>query len=158
MTMLVPSDRQVSRRAARALLLDDDGRLVLIKRTKPGQAPYWTAPGGGVEPGESMTGALERELREELGATASIGDRVLLVSTPSGEKTVSVQEIFVARLRTLRPADRIGAEWSDPSRGDYEVVRIEITGVADIDLKPTMLREFVVANLDALTCEAATLP
>lgn len=73
MTMLVPSVRRVSRRSARALLLDDDGRLVLIKRTKPGQFPYWTTPGGGVEPGESTTGALERELDEELGASASIG-------------------------------------------------------------------------------------
>src|ERR1017187_2307924 len=39
----------VGRRAARAILIDDRGRLVLIKRTKPGQPPYWTAPGGGVE-------------------------------------------------------------------------------------------------------------
>ncbi|MGH3869561.1 MAG: NUDIX domain-containing protein [Pseudonocardiaceae bacterium] len=64
MTMVVPSIRQVSRRSARALLLDDDGRLVLIKRTKPGESPYWTTPGGGIEPGESTTGALERELGE----------------------------------------------------------------------------------------------
>jgi len=30
----------VGRQAARAILIDDDGRLVLIERTKPGQAPY----------------------------------------------------------------------------------------------------------------------
>lgn len=159
MTRLVSSFRQVGRRSARALLLDDEGRLVLIKRTKPGQAPYWTTPGGGVEPGESVTGALERELGEELGATASIGDRVLLVSTPSDdEETVSVQEVFLARLHSLRPEDRTGAEWSDPSRGGYEVVQVDITGVGDIDLKPLVLREFVVTNLDVLVCEAATLP
>jgi len=32
----------VGRRAARAILIDDGGRLVLVKRTKPGQAPYCT--------------------------------------------------------------------------------------------------------------------
>nr|WP_198152792.1 NUDIX domain-containing protein [Pseudofrankia sp. DC12] len=47
------------RRAARAILINDLGQLVLIKRTKPDQAPYWTAPGGGVEterPGRSLCG------------------------------------------------------------------------------------------------------
>lgn len=53
------------RRAARAILIDDLGRLVLIKRTKPGQPPYWTAPGGGVEDTDaSVEAALYRELAE----------------------------------------------------------------------------------------------
>jgi ADP-ribose pyrophosphatase YjhB (NUDIX family) len=53
-------------------LIDDDGRLLLIKRTKPGQAPYWTTPGGGVEDtDESVEAALQRELAEELGVEAS---------------------------------------------------------------------------------------
>jgi len=50
---------------------------------------------------------------------------------------VSVREVFLAWLRTLRSADRTGAEWSDPSRGGYEVVRMGITGVGEIDLRPT---------------------
>lgn len=53
-------------------MIDDDGRLLLIKRTKPGQAPYWTTPGGGVEDtDESVEAALQRELAEELGVEAS---------------------------------------------------------------------------------------
>ncbi|MGW4527886.1 NUDIX domain-containing protein [Amycolatopsis sp. NPDC004378] len=148
----------MTRRSARALLLDDDARLVLIKRTKVGQPPYWTAPGGGVEPGEYPVDALGRELGEELGAAAWIGGRVLLISTPSDTgETVSVQEIFVARLDTLRPAARTGAEWRDPSRGGYEVERHDITGIGDIDVKPAVLRDFVVANADALVAEAALL-
>ncbi|MFB9430622.1 NUDIX hydrolase [Streptoalloteichus tenebrarius] len=63
----------VVRRSARALLVDDDGWLVLVERTKPGQAPYWTTPGGGVEVGESAAQALMRELLEELGASVIIG-------------------------------------------------------------------------------------
>lgn len=62
----------VVKRVARATLIDDDQRLLLIKRTKPGQEPYWTAPGGGIEPDDpSAEGGLIRELREELGAEAS---------------------------------------------------------------------------------------
>ena len=38
----------VERRSARAILIDDEGRLVLIKRSKPDREPYWTTAGGGV--------------------------------------------------------------------------------------------------------------
>lgn len=158
MTTLPPSIRRVSRRSARALLLDDDARLVLIKRTKPGQPPYWTTPGGGIEPGETPPVALERELREEAGATADIGGRVVLVSTPVGEDEVSVQEVFLCRLRTLQSAPGTVSQPGMPAQGGYEVVRVPMDAIGDIDFKPAQLREFVTANLDALVNEAAALP
>jgi hypothetical protein len=80
----------VGRQAARAILIDDDGRLVFIRRTKPGHAPYWTAPGGGVEASdESVEAALHRELAEELGAEASGAARVFLFSSPSEAASLS---------------------------------------------------------------------
>ncbi|WP_344592276.1 NUDIX domain-containing protein [Actinomadura vinacea] len=41
------------RERVRALLLTSTGTLLLIKRTKPGQTPYWVLPGGGVEADDS---------------------------------------------------------------------------------------------------------
>ncbi len=52
----------VGRPAARAILIDNVARLVLIKRIKPGQAPYWTAPGGVETPDASVEAAPHREL------------------------------------------------------------------------------------------------
>jgi ADP-ribose pyrophosphatase YjhB (NUDIX family) len=84
----------VGRRAARAILIDDLGRLVWIKRTKSGQAPYWTAPGGGVEDVDaSVEAALYRELAEELGAKATDASQVFLFSSPS-DGGVAVQHFF----------------------------------------------------------------
>ena len=98
----------VGRQAARAILIDDDGRLVLIERTKPGQAPYWTTPGGGVDStDESIEAALHRELAEELGAAASGAARVFLFSSPS-DAGVAVQHFFVARLKKLDESARSG--------------------------------------------------
>ncbi len=144
------------RRAARAILIDDLGRLVLIKRTKPGQPPYWTTPGGGVEDGESVEAALHRELAEELGAEATGASRVFLHSSPS-DSGVAVQYFFVARLAGMDEARRSGPELTEPGRGEYAVDRVDLTGddLAGVDLKPGALKEFILANREALLAEAA---
>ncbi|MGH3864106.1 NUDIX domain-containing protein [Actinokineospora sp.] len=149
----------VGRRAARAILIDDRGRLVLIKRTKPGQAPYWTAPGGGVEDADaSVEAALYRELVEELGAEATNASQVFLFSSPS-DRGVAVQHFFVARLASLDESARSGPEFSDSSRGGYELDRVALRGddLAAIDLKPTALKEFILANREALQVEAGVV-
>ncbi|MFI1092210.1 NUDIX hydrolase [Streptomyces sp. NPDC020917] len=58
------------RHAVRALVLDEDERLLLCRFVfaKPsGPIVVWAAPGGGVEPGETPLAALRRELDEEVG-------------------------------------------------------------------------------------------
>lgn len=101
----------VVRRAARAILIDDSGRLLLIRRTRPGLEPYWTTPGGGVEPtDESVEQAIVRELREELGAEVSDVQPVLQVSGLAGDAGVTVQHFFVCRLLHLDLDRRHGPE------------------------------------------------
>jgi ADP-ribose pyrophosphatase YjhB (NUDIX family) len=149
----------VGRRAARAILIDDLGRLVLIKRVKPGRAPYWTAPGGGVEDGDaSVEAALYRELAEELGAKVTDVAQVFLFSSPS-DSGVAVQHFFVARLASLDESACSGPGLDDPSRGGYEVGRVDLRGddLATIDLKPPALKEFILANREALLVEAGTV-
>ncbi len=49
-----------------AVLFDDAGRVLLVRRTDTGQ---WSLPLGHVEPGESVAEAVRREVREETGLT-----------------------------------------------------------------------------------------
>jgi 8-oxo-dGTP pyrophosphatase MutT (NUDIX family) len=148
----VPHDAAAGRRSARAVLIDGSGRLLLIKRTKPGHAPYWTAPGGGVEDSDaSVVDALHRELAEELGATVHSATQVLMLDTPS-TVGVDVQHFFVARLAALDDSLRTGSEYGDPSRGGYHLERVDLRGDAlvGIDLRPDALKDFILANREAL--------
>ena len=57
------------RTAARVLLVDQVGRILLVRFVFPqsaGALHFWATPGGGVEPGETPLQAATRELREEL--------------------------------------------------------------------------------------------
>ena len=54
-----------------------DGCVLASRRTGPPHlAGYWEFPGGKVETGETDVEALQRELAEELGVTAVVGDRL----------------------------------------------------------------------------------
>jgi 8-oxo-dGTP pyrophosphatase MutT (NUDIX family) len=66
------------RPAARILLVNDDGHLLLFRFTpEDGRAPFWCTPGGAVDPGESYEDAARRELYEETGIIADPGPQVL---------------------------------------------------------------------------------
>lgn len=74
---LVPTMSAEAEKVVAVALLFDHGRLLICQRPPHGQFPNkWEFPGGKVEPGESPQDALRRELREELGIAAEIGDEV----------------------------------------------------------------------------------
>jgi TDG/mug DNA glycosylase family protein len=58
----------IEREAVRALVVDADGRTLLVQYRRPvGEETWWGTPGGGIDPGESPEVALRRELHEEIG-------------------------------------------------------------------------------------------
>ena len=64
--MTVPLER----RAARVLLVDDDGRILLqncCDPSDPGAGSWWNTMGGGIDAGETSVQAAVRELVEETG-------------------------------------------------------------------------------------------
>ena len=50
-----------------AIIFDDNDSVLLIQRGQPPAFGQWHAPGGKLEPGESMVAACKREVEEETG-------------------------------------------------------------------------------------------
>jgi TDG/mug DNA glycosylase family protein len=56
------------REAVRALVVDRDDRVLLVRYARPvGDDTWWGTPGGGIDAGETEESALRRELHEEIG-------------------------------------------------------------------------------------------
>lgn len=103
-----------------------DGRVLAARRTRPVElAGLWEFPGGKVEPGEDPRAALVREVREELGATVSVGDEVVGDASPWVISERHVLRLFLAsvtsgdlqpgpdhdRLSWLEDCDLGSVEW-----------------------------------------------
>jgi len=66
--------------AVSAIVPDRDGRILLIRRTDNN---YWSIPGGGLEPGESVRQATVREVLEETGISCEVTGLVGIYSDPN---------------------------------------------------------------------------
>lgn len=65
--------------AVAAVVVDDDGRVLMIERTDNGK---WALPGGAQELGESVRDAAVRETREETGVDIEVTGVVGIYSDP----------------------------------------------------------------------------
>ena len=68
------------RPAVSAIVTDGQNAILLILRTDNG---YWSIPGGGVQPGESLKGAAAREVKEETGIDCEVTGLVGIYSDPN---------------------------------------------------------------------------
>jgi 8-oxo-dGTP diphosphatase len=112
-----------------AAIIEGEGRVLIAKR-RPGKhmGSRWEFPGGKIEPGESPEESLARELLEELGVQARIGE---FLSSCSYEGDGVSLELLVYRagiisgipqllehqeILWVRPADLLSYDLADSDR------------------------------------------
>jgi 8-oxo-dGTP pyrophosphatase MutT (NUDIX family) len=111
------------RPAARALIIDAANRVLLFRGVLPGREPWWFAPGGGLDEGETYEAALVREVMEETGLVvdaAEVGPAVWsrdYLFDWQGAVERHLERFFVIRVHTF-DVDTTGVE-----PGEAPVVR-----------------------------------
>jgi 8-oxo-dGTP diphosphatase len=74
-----------------AAVIERDGRYLITRRLEGTHlAGLWEFPGGKILPTEKPEDALRREVREELGVEASVGELIETVTWAYPEKTVRI--------------------------------------------------------------------
>jgi 8-oxo-dGTP diphosphatase len=99
-----------------AVIKDDRGRLLLIKRGHAPGAGLWSLPGGRIEAGETDAAALIREIAEETGLAIEAGHLVGRVRRSAGQGDVLDIRDYTATITggTLRAGDDAAdARWVD---------------------------------------------
>lgn len=98
----------IVRQGVRALLVDPDDRILLVKFVNPESGEeFWATPGGGLDAGEELEDGLRRELREETGlADPEIGPVVWTrrhVFPWAGRTLDQSERIALVRTRAFEP-------------------------------------------------------
>ena len=108
-----------------AVVIDGQGRLLMIKRGHDPGAGLWSIPGGRIEPGETDAEALVREMREETNLTVQVGRLLGRVRRPGLDGAVIDIRDYAATVigGTLRAGDDAAdARWIAP--GDLNSLAI----------------------------------
>jgi 8-oxo-dGTP diphosphatase len=119
-----------------AALIWQEGKILICQRTRHQPMPLkWEFPGGKIEEGEQPRDALRRELDEELGIAADIGDEVARIchEYPTGN---SVElRFFDVRSYSGEVENRIFREivWAIPADlPSYDFLEADFTLVRDL--------------------------
>ncbi|WP_416220248.1 NUDIX hydrolase [Frankia sp. Cas4] len=119
--------------AVSAIVADDKGRILLIRRT---DNKYWAIPGGGVEPGESVSEATAREVEEETGIDCEVTDVVGIYSNPN--HVAAYDDGEVRQQFSICFATRMLGGTTRTSSESAEVRFVPLEEIGEYDMHPSI--------------------
>jgi 8-oxo-dGTP diphosphatase len=119
-----------------AALIVQDGKLLVCQRTRHQTMPLkWEFPGGKIEEGEQPRDALRRELDEELGINATIGDELARIQHEYPNGGMVELRFFVVREYRGELENRIfkDIQWAKPKDlPTFDFLEADLTLVNDL--------------------------
>ena len=119
-----------------AAVIEKDGKLLVCQRTRHQTMPLkWEFPGGKIEEGEQPRDALRRELEEELGIHAKIGDEIVRLQHTYPNGAMVELRFFIVREYNGEIENRIfrDLQWSAPKDlPSYDFLEADASLVKDL--------------------------
>jgi 8-oxo-dGTP diphosphatase len=99
--------------SVRALITDEQGRLLLIQRSKESKffGGLWEVPGGKVELGETFGQALVREVKEETGLTIALEGLAGVTEFLIESKNISVVALYMTTRLLSEKQEQEALQW-----------------------------------------------
>ena len=117
-------------------LIVKDGKLLVCQRTRHQTMPLkWEFPGGKIEEGEQPRYALRRELEEELGILATVGDEVRRIQHEYPNGGMVELRFFIVREYQRELENRIfrDMQWAEPKDlPAYDFLEADLTLVKEL--------------------------
>jgi 8-oxo-dGTP diphosphatase len=117
-------------------LIVKEGKLLVCQRTRHQTMPLkWEFPGGKIEEGEQPRDALRRELEEELGILATIGDEVRRIQHEYPNGGMVELRFFIVREHQREIENRIfrDMQWAEPrDLPKYDFLEADLLLVRDL--------------------------
>ena len=117
-------------------LIVKHGKLLVCQRTRHQTMPLkWEFPGGKIEEGEQPRAALRRELEEELGILATVGDEVRRIQHEYPNGGMVELRFFIVREYQKEIENRIFREiqWAEPNElPKYDFLEADLTLVREL--------------------------
>ena len=119
-----------------AALIAKEGKLLVCQRTRHQTMPLkWEFPGGKIEAEEQPRDALRRELEEELGILANVGDEVARIQHEYPNGAMVELRFFVVREYEGEIENRIfrDMQWAVPKDlPKFDFLEADLTLVRDL--------------------------
>jgi len=119
-----------------AAVIENNGKLLVCQRTRHQTMPLkWEFPGGKIEDGEQPRDALRRELEEELGIQAKIGDEISRIRYMYPNGAMVELRFFVVRDYAGEIENRIfrDVQWAKPKDlGSFDFLEADAELVKDL--------------------------
>jgi len=119
-----------------AALIAKEGKLLVCQRTRHQTMPLkWEFPGGKIEAKEQPRDALRRELEEELGILATVGDEVARIQHEYPNGAMVELRFFVVREYEGEIENRIfrDMQWAIPKDlPKFDFLEADLTLVRDL--------------------------
>jgi mutator protein MutT len=123
-------------KAVGAVIFDEEGRVLLVRRGKPPLEGAWTLPGGRTEPGETAEAAVVREVLEETGLTVRAERLVETVIVREEGFAYEIDDYLCLHVANATTAPRAGDDARDvrwAKRSELEALGVRALAIGVID-------------------------